>query len=334
MADLIAQFMRAAKGRGRTVVLPEGSDARVIAAARRIADEQIAVPIVLGTPKEIEQAASESGVALDGIRITDPADAKELASYTSAYAAERELKVGVAKRMVARPVVFGGMMVKRGDADTMVAGVRTATANVIQAGALTVGYGAGITTASSFFLMILPKFRGRDNCALIFADCAVNIAPTAEQLADIAIASAASAAKLLGEPPRVAMLSFSTQGSAAHERVELVTKALEIVRQRAVDAPIDGEFQADAALMPQVAAKKIKRPSDIAGNANVLVFPDLNSGNIGYKLTQYLAGARAIGPFLQGFAKPISDLSRGASVDDIIATTAVCLAQTAGVADA
>ena len=328
--DLIAHFMKQSKGRGSTVVLPEGGDARVTAAARRIADEQIAVPIVLGTQQEIDQAADEAGVALDGIRTIDPTEAKELEPYTSAYAAERGLKEGVAKRMVTRPVVFGGMMVKCGDADTMVAGVRTATANVIQAGALTVGYGAGITTASSFFLMILPKFRGRDICALLFADCAVNIAPTAEQLADIAIASAASAAKLLAEPPRVAMLSFSTQGSAAHERVELVTKALEIVRQRSADAPIDGEFQADAALMPQVAAKKIKRPSDVAGNANVLVFPDLNSGNIGYKLTQYLAGARAIGPFLQGFAKPISDLSRGASVDDIIATTAVCLAQTAG----
>jgi phosphate acetyltransferase len=230
--------------------------------------------------------------------------------------------------MVVRPVVFGGMMVKQGDADTMVAGVRTATANVIQAGALTVGYTAGITTASSFFLMIMPEFRGRKSTPLVFADCAVNIAPTAEQLADIAFASAASAAKLLDEPPRVAMLSFSTQGSAAHERVELVTRALEIIRQRAPSASIDGEFQADTALMAKVAAKKLKCPSDVAGNANVLIFPDLNAGNIGYKLTQYLAGARAIGPFLQGFAKPISDLSRGASVDDIIATTAVCLAQT------
>jgi phosphate acetyltransferase len=332
--DLIAHFMNEAKGRKLTVVLPEGGDSRVLAAARRITDERIAVPIVLGTPQEIEQASREAGVALDEIRTIDPANAKGLAPYTSAYAAERGLKEGVAKRMVARPVVFGGMMVKRGDADTMVAGVRSATANVIQAGALTVGYGPGITTASSFFLMILPKFRGRENCPLIFADCAVNIAPTAEQLADIAMASAASAAKLLDEPPRVAMLSFSTHGSAAHERVELVTKALAIVRQRAPDAPIDGEFQADAALIPQVAAKKIKRPSEVAGNANVLVFPDLNSGNIGYKLTQYLAGARAIGPFLQGFAKPISDLSRGASIDDIIATTAVCLAQATGEAGA
>jgi phosphate acetyltransferase len=328
MADLISQLMTAAKDRGHTVVLPDGRDARVAAAARRIADERIAEPIVLGSPDEIRAATTEAGVALDGVRTIDPAGAEQLASYTAAYALERGLKESVAKRMVARPAVFGGMMVRQGDADTMVAGVRTATANVIQAGALTVGYAPGITTASSFFLMIMPEFRGRKSAPLVFADCAVNIAPTAEQLADIAIASAASAAKLLDEPPRVAMLSFSTQGSAAHDRVELVTQALAIIRERAPDAPIDGEFQADTALMEKVAAKKIKRPSDVAGKANVLIFPDLNAGNIGYKLTQYLAGARAIGPFLQGFAKPISDLSRGASVDDIIATTAVCLAQT------
>lgn len=321
-----------AKGGDHTVVLPEGSDPRVIAAARRLVEEQIARPIVLGCPEEIAQAAAQAGVALGDTRTIDPSEAEELDSYTAAYAAERGLNERVARRMVARPLVFGGMMVKHGQADTMVAGVRTATANVIQAGALTVGYALGITTVSSFFLMIVPGFRGRQNCPLIFADCAVNIAPTSEQLADIALASAASAAKLLGEEPRVALLSFSTQGSAAHGCVELVARALEITRQRAPEVQIDGEFQADSALIPQVAAKKLKRPSAVAGNANVLIFPDLNSGNIGYKLTQYLAGARAIGPFLQGFAKPISDLSRGASVDDILATVAVCLAQKPGAA--
>ena len=330
--DPIEQFMTAVRGRGHSVVLPEGADPRVIQAARRLVDENIAQPIVLGTAEEIAQAAKQAGASLQGVRTINPPDAEKLGSYIAAYAADRGLNEQVAKRMVARPAVFGGMMVKLGDADTMVAGVSTATANVIQAGALTVGYAPGIASASSFFLMIMPEFRGRKHYPLIFADCAVNIAPTPEQLADIAIASERSAAKLLGEQPRVAMLSFSTHGSAAHACVEHITRALAIARERAPAASIDGEFQLDAALMPAVAAKKIKRPSAVAGQANVLIFPDLNSGNIGYKLTQYLAGARAIGPFLQGFAQPISDLSRGASADDIVATTAVCLAQRQGAA--
>jgi phosphate acetyltransferase len=331
--ELIERFMAAVKGRGLTVVLPEGSDSRVIQAARRLVDEQIARPIVLGTSEEIEQATKQANVPLDEVRTINPLDADTFETYAAAYAADRSLNERVARRMVARPVVFGGMMVKLGHADTMVAGVSTATANVIQAGALTVGYAPGIATASSFFLMILPEFRGRQDYPLVFADCAVNIAPTPEQLADIAIASQRSAAKLLDDEPRVALLSFSTQGSAAHTCVEHVTRAVTIARERAPQAFIDGEFQVDAALMPAVAAKKIKRPSAVAGQANVLVFPDLNSGNIGYKLTQYLTGARAIGPFLQGFAQPISDLSRGATPDDIVATTAVCLAQRRGVPD-
>lgn len=328
--DLIEKFIAAARGGGQSVVLPEGADARVLQAARRLVDEQIARPIVLGQPEEIERARSLAGVPLDGVRTLCPETAAEREGYVGAYAAERGLKESVARRMLTRPIVFAGMMVKLGHADTMIAGVSTATANVIQAGALTVGYAPGIATASSFFLMILPRFRGREHCPLVFADCAVNIAPKPEQLADIAIASARSAMRLLDEPPRVALLSFSTQGSAAHSHVEHVTRAVAIARERAPDLAIDGEFQLDAAIMPAVAVKKIKRPSDVAGQANVLVFPDLNSGNIGYKLTQYLAGARAIGPFLQGFARPISDLSRGATADDIVATTAVCLAQARG----
>jgi phosphate acetyltransferase len=329
----VQRFIDQVRGRSLSVVLPEGSDERILAAARRLKDEGIAEPTLLGSRGEVEKKARAAGIDLEGIALIAPDESDRLEAYAEAYARNRHLELGIARRVVKRPLCYAGMMVARGDADTTVAGVSRATARVIQAGMLTVGLAQEIDTPSSFFLMIVPEFQGEKNRLFVYADCAVNIAPTSAQLADIAIASARSARLLLEEEPRVGLLSFSTKGSASHAHVDRVTDALAIARQKAPDLKIDGEFQGDAAVVRSVGAKKVKGPSEVAGRANVLIFPDLNSGNIAYKLTQYIAGAQAIGPLLQGFARPISDLSRGASVDDVVAAVAICLAQITGDAD-
>jgi phosphate acetyltransferase len=325
---IVERFIEQASAKSGSVVLPEGTDERIIQAARQIKDGGIAEPILLGNEQEVQAAAKQAGVLLDGIQVIDPKTSDKLEAYTAIYAKSREMKPTIAARMVKRALFFGGMMVAQGDADTMVAGVAHATATVIQAGALTVGYAPGIETASSFFLMVIPDFQGQRDKPFIYADCAVNIAPTPAELADIALASHASGEKLLGEPARTAMLSFSTKASASHGDIDKVTAALAIIKERAGGLKIDGEFQADAAIISKVAAKKVKDASEVAGRANVLIFPDLDAGNIAYKLTQYMANAQAIGPFLQGFARPISDLSRGASAQDVVATTAISIAMT------
>lgn len=317
--DIINQFIEKAKRLNKKIVLPEGMDERIQRAAEILHRQGIARPVLLGKKQDILSSAERNRIDCSGIEIIEPATSPDLQHLVNMYSENRKVKTGVAERILKKEPVFGGMMLSAGMADVMIAGAASTTASVIQAAALTVGYKQGISTPSSFFIMSLP-----DGKILFYADCAVNIDPDFRQLAEIGVATAESYAKIMEQEPRVAFLSFSSKGSAVHPLVEKVQKAVATAKEMVGDTIVlDGEFQADTALVEAVAKKKLKEPSPVAGQANVLIFPDLNSGNIAYKLTQYLAGAGAFGPVLQGFAQPVSDLSRGAKVEDIVGIAAI-----------
>ena len=327
---IIDKIKAKAKANVKHIVLPEGEETRNAQAAAIIAREGLAKLTLLGDPEKVKAAAN--GASLDGVEIINPATSDKCASYASLLYELRKAKGMTpeqAAELVKDPMYYGVMMVKMGDADGLVSGAIHSTGDMLRPALQIIKSKPGIKTVSSCFLMECPNKAYGDDGVMVFADCAVNIDPDAEQLASIALGAADSARALAGIEPRVAMLSFSTKGSAKHDLVTKVQEATRIAKELDPSLMLDGELQLDAAIVESVG--QLKAPgSPVAGKANVLVFPGLEAGNIGYKLVQRLAGAEAYGPILQGIAKPCNDLSRGCSVDDIVATVAITAAQAQG----
>lgn len=325
--NILTTIKDRAKNLKRRVVLPEGSEPRMIQAAKKILFEEIAQVTLIGDTKEIETLAKEYGLNLSKVEVINPTHSPDYNAFVEDFKELRKHKNITdeqAKAAIAQPLFFGAMLVRHDKADASVAGALNTTGNVMRAAISVIGLKEGINTVSSCFMMTLPKYREEHDKVFLYADGAVMPNPTSEQLVSIAASTAETMKNLLNIEPKIAFLSFSTKGSASHPDVDKVIKAVEMFKKEYPDIIADGEFQLDAAIVPEVA--KSKAPgSTLVGDANILIFPDLDAGNIGYKLTQRLANATATGPIIQGLAKPANDLSRGCSVNDIVDVTAIAV---------
>ena len=332
--DLMKKIWQSAKANKKNIVLPEGNEERNVTAAQKIYELGLANPILIGNKEEIMKKAHDIDVDVSNIEIIDPEESNDLEKYINAFYDLRKNKgitMEKANRIVRDQLYFATMMVKCDDADGMVSGAIHTTGDLLRPGLQIIKTAPGVSVVSSFFIMQVPASEYGEEGSLLFSDCAVNPNPTEDQLAAIAIATAETAKRLCDMEPRVAMLSFSTMGSADHEAVDKVRNATKKANELRPDLLIDGELQLDAAIVKSVADQKAP-DSKVAGKANVLIFPDLQSGNIGYKLVQRFANAKAIGPICQGFAKPINDLSRGCTADDIVNVVALTAVQAQSVA--